>query len=110
MATRGLYGPECRLSLSDWLDTAIIMLSIGYTPALFVELRYDRMNRFYPHGVFSVNEATPEFFRETLDHLVGDNHIADRRPGNALTGAADPYWVSYRDWVRAHRRAESKSE
>ena len=67
----------------------------------FLRLRYDEMGRLFPHDVFSVQEATPDFFAETVRYLTAD--IPDNRPGIKPEDAKhDIYWRRYRDWMIAN--------
>lgn len=114
--------PHIPWSLEDWLRFSIVLLERPamlwrqgdgpFEPVnkvqLFLHLRYTRMGALFPHEPFSVNEATPAFFRETLDYLTGIVPLPERRPGvRAEDAKADPYWPRYRDWVRKHAATTS---
>jgi hypothetical protein len=69
--------------------------------AAFLRLRYDEMGRLFPHDVFSVQEATPDFFAETARYLT--TGIPENRPGIKPEDAKhDIYWRRYRDWMKAN--------
>lgn len=108
--------PTIPWSLEDWLRFNIAMLESDHMTAtvnggppmtkiqLFIHLRYTRMNALFPHEPFSVNEATPAFFRETLDYVAGIVPMPERRPGTKAEDAKhDLYWPRYRAWVLKHR-------
>lgn len=65
----------------------------------FLRLRYDEMSRLFPHKVFSVQEATPDFFAETARYLIVG--IPETRPNIKSEDAKhDVYWQRYRDWMK----------
>lgn len=108
--------PSIPWSLEDWLRYSIHLMEADRIEChlgdrllskveLFLHLRYTRMGALFPHEPFSVNEATPAFFRDTLDYLVGVVALPERRPGvKAEDAKHDLYWRRYREWVLSHRR------
>ena len=91
-------------SLLAWLHLAAqeVESSSDKTSA-FLRLRYDEMSRLFPHEVFSVQEATPDFFSETIRYLISE--IPDTRPGVKPEDAKhDIYWRRYRDWMKASQK------
>lgn len=86
-------------TLTSFLTSAAAEVAAGVGAARFVELRYDVLNSLYPHPVFGVNQATPEFFATTLAYVTGARPIPESEPG-AAQGADPTYWRRYRDWCR----------
>lgn len=65
---------------------------------LFLRFRYDIMHQFYPHGVFSVGQASLDFFE------LAHGHIDGSLPLPAGEEAKSEYVRNYIAWVKAARR------
>ena len=85
------------MTLADFCRAAL--LDITASPdrlSAFLHWRYDRLNREHPHAIFSVGEATPEFFGQTLAYVVGVEPIPETKPDDR------PFRANYLDWCRKH--------
>lgn len=60
--------------------------------ALFEEMRYLTLTKFFPHKIFSVEESTFDFFNKTYDYILGYVKIPDKEPGRE-------YSNNYIDWL-----------
>ncbi len=92
--------PEDIPSLSSFCEQAILLVA-GAKPehrlGLFIALRYDVLNRVYPHETFSAGEATLSFFPDTLAYITGATPIPETKPDDR------PFKANYLDWCRTHR-------
>jgi hypothetical protein len=62
--------------------------------ARFIELRYHTLSRLFPHDVFSVGQASLDFFDKALTHVEG-------APFDEIHGGGKPsvYEANYRSWI-----------
>lgn len=65
--------------------------------ALFMECRYDILNKLYPHETFSAEQAHLSFFQDTLDYLLGKVEIPKKEKGNE-------YKNNYIDWLEEWKK------
>jgi hypothetical protein len=63
----------------------------------FMRLRYERMSKLHPHGVFSVGQAGLDFFETAYDHIIG------AAPLPSGEEAKSEYVRNYINWVLAAR-------
>ncbi len=59
----------------------------------FMVLRYDDLGRRFPHAVFSVGEATLDFFERTTRYLLREEDLPKPQ---------SEYERHYVDWLRSH--------
>ncbi len=92
--------PEDIPPLSSFCEQAILLVA-GAKPenrlGLFIALRYDVLNRAYPHATFSAGEATLSFFANTLAYVSGAEPIPATKEDDR------PFRANWLDWCRAHR-------
>jgi hypothetical protein len=68
---------------------------------LFIHLRYDLMNVYFPHKVFSTNQVGLDFFQVTLDIIEGRLSIPSKKDekGNKKS----EYELNYIEWLELHK-------
>ncbi len=95
------YGPNAPGKLATFCEGAIYLLD-NVVPEdklrLFLTLRYDTLNRAYPHDTFSAGEATLSFFPDTLAYVSG------ARPIPANKEEDYPFRANWLDWCRLHAK------
>jgi hypothetical protein len=91
---------ETTASLLEWLETAVQEMERSDDKLIaFLRLRYDELSQRFPHEVFSVQEATPDFFSTTIQYLTTGAPL--NRPGGKPEDAKhDIYWRRYREWLQ----------
>lgn len=96
-----LYGPAAPGNLLQFVAASCYALD-NAAPAdklpLFLLLRYDRLNRFYPHPTFSAGEATLDFFEKTLLCLTGETPIPATKEEDR------PFRANWLEWCRVHAK------
>lgn len=71
-------------------------MEAGATLERFMELRYTIMSRACPHGVFSVDRATPDFFENAHRHILG----LDPLPTGSNDRPLSEYDKNYIAWIK----------
>ena len=61
----------------------------------FLRLRYDEMNRLFPHEPFGNNQVSLSFFDEAILDLI--------EPGHLKTDPNSLYEVRYKNWIDSNR-------
>lgn len=61
----------------------------------FIDLRYKVLADQFPHGIFSVGQASLDFFEKALGHLDGQPFDKIDEPSS--------YEMNYRRWIGSHR-------
>lgn len=83
--------PFLRAAIADIHDA-------GDRISRFIELRYHGLAQAFPHGTFSVAQASLDFFEVALTHLDG-------APFAGPDKEQSEYELNYRRWIRQHRHA-----
>jgi hypothetical protein len=78
-----------------------VLQDTGNNPKVFLEWRYDKLNKLYPHKTFSVGQATYEFFHDTLEILEGRAPMPSKydEKGNKKS----EYELNYIEWLESHQ-------
>jgi hypothetical protein len=84
------------MSLRDFLLQAHSRLHHERSLDLFLHLRYRELGHLFPHGVFSVGQASLDFFDTALAHLNG-------APFDDSKEKPSEYEMNYRRWILSHR-------
>ena len=61
----------------------------------FLHLRYDEMNKLFPHAPFGNNQVSLSFFDEAIVDLTTPSHL--KTDPNSL------YEVRYKNWIDSNR-------
>lgn len=69
----------------------------------FMDLRYPLLSKVAPHGVFSVDRATPDFFEHAVAHVRATEPLPKAEPGRPLSEYDQNYikWIKKIDWDQA---------
>lgn len=98
------------MSLAPFLHTAILSIhDAGDRISRFIELRYHALATAFPHGTFSVAQASPDFFEVALVHLEGAPFV-DAKGEPAPDRDQSEYELNYRRWIRQHRSRIGETE
>jgi hypothetical protein len=87
--------PAVSDGLCAFLHCAAEEVARGCSTVRFMELRYDELNRRFPHPPFSTQEAENAFFAKTLAYVSGAEEIP------LSTNDDRPYRSNYLEWCRA---------
>jgi hypothetical protein len=95
-----MIGNKITLTLKQFCCAALIRLAND--PAeekakLFCVIRYDEMNRLFPHRAFSISEATSDFFEKTLGYINDPESIPEIKPDTL------EYTKNYLEWLHKYR-------
>jgi hypothetical protein len=63
----------------------------------FIELRYAVMSDLFPHGVFTVEEATLEFFDRAIRHSIHQDPLPEVK---------SEWSRNYVEWIKKHQKAQ----
>jgi hypothetical protein len=90
---------ESQFAFFTFLRAAAAEMEHAFTPARFVELRYNKLSRLAPHEVWGVEHAEGSFFATTLAYLTHERPIPELRPGSKADDD-QTYWRRYTVWLR----------
>jgi hypothetical protein len=83
------------LILESFLLNSRDELNLSHSITRFMELRYDVLNKIFPHKTFSVNQASLDFFDNALNHLRGHSFDSKEK--------VSEYELNYREWILKNR-------
>lgn len=90
------------MNLSSYLADAARRLRESRSLDLFMELRYHELARMFPHDVFSVGQASLDFFDRALANLNGAPFDEPTKDGQPPPKPSE-YEANYRRWIGAHQ-------
>ena len=84
------------MTLIQWLAHASLEVAKSENKVeTFLRLRYDEMNRLFPHEPFGNNQVSLSFFDEAIVDLTTPSHL--KINPNSL------YEVRYKNWIESNR-------
>ena len=90
-----MINESLELSLKHFCELANFSISQSNDKVSeFMRLRYDVMSKQFPHDVFSVEQATLDFFEKTLDILNGSVTVTKEEENKSK------YTKNYYEWCR----------
>ena len=79
------------------------MLAGGVSLKRFMELRYDIMSRECPHGTFSVEQCSLDFFEKAYNHIMQIEPL----PVGSKERPLSEYDRNYINWIRQAQSEKS---
>lgn len=88
------------LALKSFLENCIE--NIGLTSKeqkvkKIIYFRYDVLGKMFPHKIFSVNECSLDFFKQSLDYITEKEELPDDKD-------LSEYSINYLNWIKLHKK------
>lgn len=80
----------------EFVTSAMTEVRNGASISRFMDLRYNLMSQKCPHGTFSVEQASLDFFEQAYRHIVG----IDQLPTDTSKRQLSEYDKNYISWIK----------